>query len=813
MGFSQGWNVASGGDDGSSIKEISVTNEQEFVQVFLDYNGNSGIVSKKGAIIWISNEISLTQNWELDHYNIYVFGNRNNIKFNTFTISVTAGEWNYKNVKFVYVDNNTSPFKLIGDGQLGLRKFISEDNLWLALFKSGSEAIISHEIDDTHYGFDYIIKGNTNYCNENPAQIPNDFKINFTKVVPQITVNIIDEVHLEGGKFSNKYVISGSTTLLASTVMTDGSAVVTSVPSGYTILDSRFDANKDVNSVSSENEVVTQNTTTKEVEVIKIKDFRFGANQINSGTLDGDRLPSMSATKLGGVPATGTPSGKVLSDGGTWIRLSSGYTFALYVGGTNLIHDMVETAYTYSLANSNCHVAVVVYGGGADYLENHVDRIKIHPNITIHYIGKPNVIRTATNELYDWDSTCEFNVFGNAVYTCLYGVVFCDYTTKNYYHEYYSAVCNNTSYACVYIRGGYDVINKCVFSSSASAYGIIIYAGQDANYLGAVLEGRYTGLLGNKVYTNGYASNDLSNSIFISTNSSYNALLFNGGLSQSTYIGSIIGKADISLIGIGIINIGAILGVATITLGACGGVVNIGCAFSINVLDTNQWNSGVVTVGEMSWHLIAGNYTRVKVDYLVNGSISCGIGSKLEIGNYHPYYDSGFTSQEFSEVHINTLKLSSAINFIAIRLNSLVIIENLYANSNISYLTLGNAGKVRLINTHIGASRTETVPIVSLNGVIIEMCNSNFRSLVPASGTNNYPLFKLLTHTTIISKGDTSIVFADTSGNTKWLDLNGFTATVQNEGNIRSNIDKSAGTYTETIVGGGTYTGNIAGLI
>lgn len=39
---------------------------------------------------------------------------------------------------------------------------------------------------------------------------------------------------------------------------------------------------------------------------------------ITSGTIDGDRLPAMSETKQGSVPATGTPSGKYLTDGGTW---------------------------------------------------------------------------------------------------------------------------------------------------------------------------------------------------------------------------------------------------------------------------------------------------------------------------------------------------------------------------------------------------------------------------------------------------------------------------------------------------------------
>lgn len=42
------------------------------------------------------------------------------------------------------------------------------------------------------------------------------------------------------------------------------------------------------------------------------------ANAITSDTLDGDRLPALSTAKKGGVPATGTPSGKYLKDDGTW---------------------------------------------------------------------------------------------------------------------------------------------------------------------------------------------------------------------------------------------------------------------------------------------------------------------------------------------------------------------------------------------------------------------------------------------------------------------------------------------------------------
>lgn len=48
------------------------------------------------------------------------------------------------------------------------------------------------------------------------------------------------------------------------------------------------------------------------------------AGNITSGTLDGDRLPAMSATKKGAVPLTGTPSGKFLKDDGTWDTAGGG---------------------------------------------------------------------------------------------------------------------------------------------------------------------------------------------------------------------------------------------------------------------------------------------------------------------------------------------------------------------------------------------------------------------------------------------------------------------------------------------------------
>lgn len=47
-----------------------------------------------------------------------------------------------------------------------------------------------------------------------------------------------------------------------------------------------------------------------------IESSEFAADQITSGTMDGNRLPAISADKRGGVPATGADAGKVLKQAG-----------------------------------------------------------------------------------------------------------------------------------------------------------------------------------------------------------------------------------------------------------------------------------------------------------------------------------------------------------------------------------------------------------------------------------------------------------------------------------------------------------------
>jgi hypothetical protein len=89
------------------------------------------------------------------------------------------------------------------------------------------------------------------------------------------------------------------------------------------------------------------------------------ASEIISGTLDGDRLPEMSASKLGGVPATGTPSGKMLNDNGDWVTVSGGTT----PSGTGWVHvaggvqDGAASTPTYSDVGADVSGAASVVQG------------------------------------------------------------------------------------------------------------------------------------------------------------------------------------------------------------------------------------------------------------------------------------------------------------------------------------------------------------------------------------------------------------------------------------------------------------------
>lgn len=75
------------------------------------------------------------------------------------------------------------------------------------------------------------------------------------------------------------------------------------------------------------------------------------ADNITTGTLDGDRLPTISTTKKGAVPATGEAIGKYLKDDGTW---------SVPAGGGDVLASSLVPAWTAVL-------------GGVGFLNNWVN--------------------------------------------------------------------------------------------------------------------------------------------------------------------------------------------------------------------------------------------------------------------------------------------------------------------------------------------------------------------------------------------------------------------------------------------------------
>ena len=90
---------------------------------------------------------------------------------------------------------------------------------------------------------------------------------------------------------------------------------------------------------------------------MKPKTHAHAGADITSGTLDGDRLPGLSATKKGGAPATGTPTGKFLKDDGTWAApaasVPTGTGFRKVVAG-------VEDAAAKLVENAEVHASAAI---------------------------------------------------------------------------------------------------------------------------------------------------------------------------------------------------------------------------------------------------------------------------------------------------------------------------------------------------------------------------------------------------------------------------------------------------------------------
>lgn len=142
------------------------------------------------------------------------------------------------------------------------------------------------------------------------------------------------------------------------------------------------------------------------------------AADITSGTLDGDRLPAISTSKGGAVPATGTPSGKFLKDSGAWDTLPSvGYALSLtslnlaspinehnyYLGNTGLAPvDMTGSARVYVPKAGTIKAAYIrAHCGTAGSLNEDVS-VYIRKNDTTDYLIQTAPLQGAQNE---WHNT------------------------------------------------------------------------------------------------------------------------------------------------------------------------------------------------------------------------------------------------------------------------------------------------------------------------------------------------------------------------------------------------------------------------
>lgn len=84
------------------------------------------------------------------------------------------------------------------------------------------------------------------------------------------------------------------------------------------------------------------------------------ASTINAGTLDGDRLPAISATKKGAVPLTGSPSGKFLKDDNTWAAPTASVAITeveIDCGATPLLETII------AVTNAGITAASKIIGG------------------------------------------------------------------------------------------------------------------------------------------------------------------------------------------------------------------------------------------------------------------------------------------------------------------------------------------------------------------------------------------------------------------------------------------------------------------
>lgn len=154
------------------------------------------------------------------------------------------------------------------------------------------------------------------------------------------------------------------------------------------------------------------------------------ATDISTGTLDGDRLPGLSSSKKGGVPATGTPSGKYLKDDGTWDVPSSGGTqyklvTAIFDGGGSVISAGSKCYVRFPWAGTITKVTTLADVSGSAVVDVWKDTYANYPPTvadTITASAKPT-LSTATkaedSTLTGWTTSITAgDVFGFNVDSC-----------------------------------------------------------------------------------------------------------------------------------------------------------------------------------------------------------------------------------------------------------------------------------------------------------------------------------------------------------------------------------------------------------
>ena len=142
---------------------------------------------------------------------------------------------------------------------------------------------------------------------------------------------------------------------------------------------------------SSDAAVETHRTTAIHTQPQPPDTHQHDAADITAGTLDGDRLPAISQTKKGGVPATGAPSGKYLKDDNTWDVPAGG-------GGGGTPADTVVTEQ--SFGQSSMAGIATAYSRGDHTHGTMPDPVPSHAALStgVHGVGASTVESTSGSQ-------------------------------------------------------------------------------------------------------------------------------------------------------------------------------------------------------------------------------------------------------------------------------------------------------------------------------------------------------------------------------------------------------------------------------